>query len=86
MNKVLKAQGLTTDDHGHLFVCDDNNKCVQMFHVADGRYLGAVLSEGEQGLGEPFLVTWCSRMSSLVVINLKDGIFITVLLIEKRNP
>ena len=71
-NKVIKAQGLTTDDHGHIFVCDDNNKCVQMFHVADGRYLGTLIRNGEQGLGEPFVIRWCSRISSFVIIHEKN--------------
>ena len=83
MNKVIKAQGLTTDDQGHLFVCDENNKCVQMFNVADGRYLGTVIKEGEQGLGQPCVITWCSRMSSLVVIHFEDGICVS--LIQSMN-
>ena len=86
MNKIVKAQGLTADENGRLFICDDNNKCVQMFNVADGRYLGTLIENGKQGLGDPVRIVWCSRMSSLVVIHFKDGIFITVFLLEKRNP
>ena len=70
-NKVIKAQGLTTDDDGHLFVCDDNNKCVQMFDVADGRYLGAAIKAGECGLGEPWAIAYSSKMCALVVAHLK---------------
>lgn len=73
MNRVLKAQGLTTDDQGHLFVCDDNNECIQMFQVEDGRYMGAVIKEGEQGLGNPCRIRWYSRLSSFVIIHLKNG-------------
>ena len=71
-NKVLQAQGLTTDDHGHLSVCDDdNNKCVQMFHVADGRYLGATIKAGECGLGEPWAIAYSNKTCALVVAHLK---------------
>ena len=69
MSKVLKAQGLTTDEHGHLFVCDDNNKCIQMFCVSDGRYLGAVIKPKQCGLGDPWAITWSRKRSSLVVIH-----------------
>ena len=86
MRKVIKAEGLTVDDHGYIFVCDVNNKCIQMFHVSDGRYLGAVMKEGEQGLGIPFRNRWCSRMSSLVVIHNKSARwFITVFKVEREN-
>ena len=72
MKKFLKAEGLTTNDQGHLFVCDDNNKCVQMLNVADGRYLGTLIKNGEQGLGEPARIRWCSKISSFVIIHLKN--------------
>ena len=72
VTKFLKAKGLTTDDHGHLFVCDDNNRCVQMFNVADGRYMGTLIKNGEQGLGEPARIRWCSKISSFVIIHLKN--------------
>ncbi len=36
---------------GHLYVCDTNNECVQMFG-ADGRYIGAILSERELCVGK----------------------------------
>ena len=73
MKKFLKAQGLTADDQGHLFVCDDNNKCVQMFNVVDGRYLGTLIKSGKQGLGGPIRIRWCSRISSFVIIHWKNG-------------
>ena len=87
LNKIIKAPGLSADENGHLFVYDDNNKCVQMFNVADGRYLGTLIESEKQGLGDPVRIVWCSRMSSLVVIHLKNNFsFIAVFLVQRRNP
>ena len=86
MNKVIKAQGLTTDDDGHLFVCDDNNRCVQMFNIADGRYLGTLIESGERDLGDPIRIRWCSRISSFVIIHsINDKWWISVYKVDV-NP
>ena len=69
MKSVIKAQGLTVDDQGHLLVCDTNNECVQMFRVADGKYLGPLIKEGEHNLGLPRFIGWSSRLSSLIVVD-----------------
>ena len=55
MENGLDAFGLTCDERGHLFVCDfdKGNRCVQMFSLPDGEYLGCLIREGEQGLGTP---------------------------------
>ena len=45
MNRMMGVCGVSTDGRGHLFVCDWNNQCIQMFRVGDGRYLGAVMTE-----------------------------------------
>ena len=73
MDKAIKATGVTADDDGHIFVCDDNNECIQMFHVADGRYLGTLIQKGEKGLGNPCRIRWCNRISSFVIIHGKNG-------------
>ena len=68
------------------FVCDVNNECIQMFHVADGRYMGAAIKKGEQGLGMPCRITWCNRISSLVVVHNKLAKWhITVFKVERKN-
>ena len=86
MDKAIHAYGLTTDDDGHLFVCDWNNACIQMFGVADGRYMGALIKKGEQGLGRPLRIKWCSRISSLVIIHYKPNKWhITVFKVERKN-
>ena len=58
--------GVTTDGNGHLFVCDVNNDCVQMFST-DGMYMGPLIKKGEQGLGCPEWIRWFEESSSLVV-------------------
>ena len=74
MEYNMDARGVTTDGAGRVFVCDpSSNRCVQMFHVADGRYMGPVISEGEQGLGEPYYTRWCNATSSLIVAHMKNS-------------
>ena len=72
MKKPIGAQGVTTDGRGHLFVCDAHNAAVQMFSVAEGKYIRALLNEGMQGFGTPRLVRWCRNTSSLVVVHITD--------------
>ena len=69
MQKKLDAIGVAYDERGHLFVCDDDkgNRCIQMFSLPDGKYLGCLIREGEQGLGIPCRICWCQESSSLVV-------------------
>ena len=67
MSQQMKLSGVTTDGRGHLFVCDGGNSCIQMFSVSDGKHLGALLKAGEEELGTPHLIGWCSRSSSLIV-------------------
>ena len=69
MVKDLCAEALTSDGQGHLFACDTNNSCVQMFSADDGRYLGCFLREGEQSLGKPKLIRWCPYSSTILVVH-----------------
>ena len=56
---------ITTDWDDHLFACDCNNKCIQMFST-EGKYMGAaVLKEREQGLGKPWWIRWSQELSCL---------------------
>ena len=69
MVKELCAEALTSDGQGHLFVCDTNNCCMQMFSADDGRYLRCVLREGEQCLGKLKLIRWCPYSSSILLVH-----------------
>ena len=72
MKNKIHACGITTDGNDHLFVCDISNSCIQMFDM-DGKYLGVLLREGEQGLGKPQWVGWSSDTKSLNVAHVKNG-------------
>ena len=74
MQQALFAEGVT-EGYGHLFVCDGpiGNSCIQMFSVSDGRYLGCLIKEGEQGLGVPHGICWNSASHSFVVAHWKSG-------------
>ena len=67
----MTAEGVTSDGHGHLFVSDENNKCVHVFSIS-GDHVGTVLHEGEQGLGRPRLIHWCDSSFSLIVAHIID--------------
>ena len=60
--------GVTTDGHDYLFVCDQYNWCIQMFHTA-GVYMQPVLRCKEHGMSKPILIRWCKGLSSLVVVH-----------------
>ena len=84
----MSVWGITSDGHGHLFVCDINNSCVQMFSTS-GRYMGTVLREGDQGLAQPWLIRWCETTSSLVVVHIKNReyqVSVIKVTIEDQSP
>ena len=71
VSKNVTADAVTTDGHGHLFVCDTSNACVHMLSV-NGSYLGTPLKAGEQDFGGPWRIRWLENSSSLVVVHIKD--------------
>ena len=78
MQNAINARCITTDGCGHLFVSDgwNGNRCIQMFSVSDGQYLGCLIKEGEQSLGRPNRISWHSASHSLAVAHLqKPGDF-----------
>ena len=84
----MSVWGITSDGHGHLFVCDINNSCVQMFSTS-GRYMGTVLREGDQGLAQPWLIRWCETTSSLVLVHIKNReyqVSVIKVTIEDQSP
>ena len=69
MEKDLDAGNITADDQGNAFVCDLSNKCIQVFSVSDGRFLGCLFKEGEQGLGVPLRICFWGDKSTLLVLD-----------------
>ena len=51
---------VTTDDKGHVFVCDSNHNCVRVFSTG-GEYLGCLVKEGEHKIGSPQMIRWCKK-------------------------
>ena len=72
-NENCKLSYMAADRKGHLFVKDLNNKCIQMFSASDGQYLGCLIKEGEQGLGELRQICFNASQSQLFVSHRKDG-------------
>ena len=71
MRKESSLWGATTDSRGHLLVCDTENRCIQMLS-SDGKYMGAIFTEGEQGLGQPWRIHWCKDEPICFIVHKKD--------------
>ena len=71
MRKESSLWGATTDGRGHLLVCDTENRCIQMLS-SDGKYLGAIFTEGEQGLGQPWRIHWCKDEPICFIVHKKE--------------
>ena len=69
----MESAGVTTDGHGHLFVCDAFNNCVHMLSVSDGKYLGRLIDKGKLGIDQPSWSAWSEEMSSLIVAHAKGN-------------
>ena len=68
----MKVEGVTTDDMGHIFVCDSKNSCIRIFSTS-GIYTDTILRDGEAGLGQLLKAKWCSTTGSLVVAHCVEG-------------
>ena len=68
----MEAEGVTTDDMGHIFVCDSENSCIHMFSTS-GIYTDTILRAEEAGLGKLLKVKWCSTTGSVVVAHCVEG-------------
>ena len=70
VHKRMVPADVATDGCGHLFVCDTNNACLQMFST-HGHFLKAfdldVLKVKNKGVATPHHICWSSGTSSLVV-------------------
>ena len=71
LSRGMNAVGVTTNGRGQLFICDVDNSCIQMFST-DGTFLRTVVSSGEQMLGLPLKITFCSRTRSLLLSHSRE--------------
>ena len=69
----MEKAGVASDSHGHLFVFDKENGCINLLSVSDGHYQGCLIKEGEQSLGKPCFGVWCEQTSSLIVAHAKGN-------------
>ena len=78
MENDMSACGVTTDGRGYLFVGDTKNKCIQMFSVSDGQYLGSIM----KGLGGPTRMQWCEKTSSIIAMCRKRKIHLKMISVQ----
>ena len=75
MKEAMYPRGIATDGRQHLFVCDGNNNSIQLFSVASGKYLGAMIVFDKPKVGNvrPLRCRWCENTSSLVVVRASES-------------
>ena len=69
MEWEIDACGVTADEQGHLFVCDKENSCVHELFAGDGKHLGVVVREGQEGVGKFYNAALHQDSASLVVVH-----------------
>ena len=67
MEWEINACGVTADEQGHLFVCDKENSCVHELFAGDGKHLGVVVRQGQDGVGKLYNSAYHQDSASLVV-------------------
>ena len=72
MKRPMVPVSVTTDGEDQLFVSDSNIGCIYHF-TCDGEYLGEVVKERVEEFGEPRILRWWTKMSSLVAVYEKDS-------------
>ena len=73
-SEVFVPFSLTADGNGHIFVCDVGNRCIQMFST-NGRYMHALIKEGEQDIGMPMVINWNKTRSCLMVLHIHSDLW-----------
>ena len=61
----MKCISATSDDNGHIFVCDTNHHCVRVFSK-EGKFISCLVKKGEHELSDPFEVRWRKNISSVI--------------------
>ena len=67
MHRDMSAVGVTADDNGHLFMCDENNRCVHVLSARDGAHLGVVVREWEEVSFRPQKVIYHRKSASVIL-------------------
>ena len=66
----IHGDSITADGQNYVLVRNDNDIC--MHSLSDGKALGCLIREGDDGLGKPQEIQWCKMSSSLVVVHIVD--------------
>ena len=61
------SDSVTTDGHNYVLTC--NSKNIKLLSLSDGKDLGYLIRDGDQGLGRPVRVRWCSKTTSFIVVH-----------------
>ena len=68
----MKCTFVTSDDNGHIFVCDINHHCVRVFST-DGEFISCLVTEGQHVLSRLIRIRWCKKTSSLILGHRKEN-------------
>ena len=63
------GNSVTTYCHDYVMVCAHLRHYICMFSLPDGKKLGYLMRDGDQGLGKLKHVRWCNMTSSLIVVH-----------------
>ena len=63
------GNSVTTDCHNYVMVCAHGHDYFCMLSLPDGKKLGYLMRDGDQGLGKLKHVRWCSATVSLIVVH-----------------
>ena len=85
MKSKMKPSSITTDGHGHLFICDMANNCIQIFYT-DGTYICPLDCNGKLELGTPERIDWSKTESALIVTHRLKGKYLISVLKVQINP
>ena len=66
--KPIFARSIDTDNHGRLFVLNEQNKCIHIFSVV-GKFITTLLRKGERGVGELRKIRWSESLSGPIVVH-----------------
>ena len=70
LEKDAILSGVTSDELGHFFACDENNNCLQIFTI-EGVYVGAVFFGNN--VGTPRCPLYCNKTKNIIIYHDSNG-------------
>ena len=68
LDNFMQLTRITTDGRGHLLVNDNHRRCIHMFSVSDGKYIGCLMKDID--LQDDIL--WFEKASPMLVCSQSD--------------